>query len=70
MTALALRYQQGRADTARRRRGRFGRAVHDPPDMDARMDQIRTEIATGRYDIDPDKVADAIVKRLLATRPR
>jgi anti-sigma28 factor (negative regulator of flagellin synthesis) len=32
------------------------------------MDQIRSQMEAGRYDVDPRKVADAIVERLKVGR--
>jgi Anti-sigma-28 factor, FlgM len=67
MTALAL--------TSPRRLGapatRFGRtrtiaAVPEAPKTN--LDVIRAQIERGSYDVDPGKVADAIVARLLAGR--
>jgi anti-sigma28 factor (negative regulator of flagellin synthesis) len=58
MTALAIRYETG---TGRR----FGRN-HESRRM--QMEQLRERIERESYAVDPHKVADAIVRRLLAER--
>jgi len=54
MTALAVRYETGR-------RRRFER--RDESRM-AHIEQLRERIARDDYAVDPEKVADAIVRRL------
>jgi len=54
MTALAVRYETGR-------RRRFER--RDESRM-AQIEQLRERIARDDYAVDPEKVADAIVRRL------
>jgi anti-sigma28 factor (negative regulator of flagellin synthesis) len=58
MTVLAVRYETG----GRRRFARSdeSRRIH--------MDQLRERIELESYSVDPRKVADAIVRRLLAER--
>jgi anti-sigma28 factor (negative regulator of flagellin synthesis) len=58
MTALAVRYETGR-------RRRFDR--RDESRM-AQMEQLRERIERDDYAVDAHKVADAIVRRLLAKR--
>jgi anti-sigma28 factor (negative regulator of flagellin synthesis) len=58
MTALAIRYETGR-------RRRFER--RDESRM-AKMEQLRERIERDEYAVDAHKVADAIVRRLLAQR--
>ena len=58
MTALAIRYETGRARRFQRR---------DESRM-AKMKQLRERIERDEYAVDADKVADAIVRRLLAQR--
>jgi anti-sigma28 factor (negative regulator of flagellin synthesis) len=61
MTALAIRYETG---TGRR----FGR---NNESRRMQMEELRERIALESYAVDPHKVADAIVRRLLAeTRHR
>jgi anti-sigma28 factor (negative regulator of flagellin synthesis) len=61
MTALAIRYQTG---TGRR----FGR---NNESRRMQMEELRERIARESYAVDPHKVADAIVRRLLSeTRHR
>jgi anti-sigma28 factor (negative regulator of flagellin synthesis) len=59
MTVLAVRYQTG---TGRR----FGRSDES---RRMHMEQLRERIELDRYAVDPQKVADAIVRRLMAERP-
>ena len=59
MTALALRYETG---TGRR----FGRSES----RRMQMQQLRERIELESYAVDPHKVADAIVRRLLAESRR
>jgi anti-sigma28 factor (negative regulator of flagellin synthesis) len=58
MTALAVRYETGK-------RRRFER--RDESRM-AQMEQLRDRIERDDYAVDAHKVADAIVRRLLAKR--
>jgi anti-sigma28 factor (negative regulator of flagellin synthesis) len=58
MTALAIRYETGR-------RRRFER--RDESRM-AQMEQLRERIERDDYAVDARKVADAIVRKLLAQR--
>ena len=58
MTALAVRYETGR-------RRRFER--RDESRM-VQMEQLRDRIERDDYAVDADKVADAIVRKLLAQR--
>ena len=60
MTALALRYETG---TGRR----FGRSNES---RRMQMEQLRERIELESYAVDPHKVADAIVRRLLAESRR
>jgi anti-sigma28 factor (negative regulator of flagellin synthesis) len=60
MTVLAVRYESG---TARR----FGRSDES---RRMHMEQLRERIELDRYAVDPQKVADAIVRRLLAEARR
>ena len=55
MTALAVRYETGRGRRFERR---------DESRM-AQMEQLRERIARDDYAVDADKVADAIVRRLM-----
>lgn len=76
MTVLALRYASRNRVSPRpvSTRSRFGRDVHgdrviNPPMTDSRMskmEEIRTRIEADAYQVDAEKVADAIVARLLA----
>jgi anti-sigma28 factor (negative regulator of flagellin synthesis) len=60
MTVLAIRYEPG---TGRRfGRGNESRRMH--------MEQLRERIELESYAVDPHKVADAIVRRLLAETRR
>ena len=58
MTVLAVRHQTGTG--GRFRRSDESRRMH--------MEQLRERIELESYAIDPHKVADAIVRRLLAER--
>jgi anti-sigma28 factor (negative regulator of flagellin synthesis) len=58
MTALAVRYRTGR--TRRFERRDESRMVH--------MEQLRERIERDEYAVDAHKVADAIVRKLLAQR--
>ena len=58
MTALAIRYETG---TGRR----FGR---NNESRRIQMEELRERIERESYAVDPHKVADAIVRRLLADR--
>jgi anti-sigma28 factor (negative regulator of flagellin synthesis) len=58
MTVLAVRYETG---TGRR----FGRSDES---RRMHMEQLRERIELESYSVDPRKVADAIVRRLLAER--
>jgi anti-sigma28 factor (negative regulator of flagellin synthesis) len=60
MTALAIRYQTG---TGRR----FGRSNES---RRMHMERLREQIELESYAVDPHKVADAIVRRLLAETRR
>jgi anti-sigma28 factor (negative regulator of flagellin synthesis) len=60
MTALAIRYEPG---TGRR----FGRSDES---RRMHMEQLRERIELESYAVDPHKVADAIVRRLLAETRR
>jgi anti-sigma28 factor (negative regulator of flagellin synthesis) len=60
MTVLAVRYESGKAR-------RFGRSDES---RKMHMDQLRERIELDSYAIDPQKVADAIVRRLLAEARR
>jgi anti-sigma28 factor (negative regulator of flagellin synthesis) len=60
MTALAIRYETG---TGRR----FGRSTES---RRMQMEQLRERIELESYAVDPHKVADAIVRRLLAESRR
>jgi hypothetical protein len=67
MTALALTTPRSLGTPATR----FGRtrtiaAVPEAPQT--KIDAIRAQLERGTYDVDPGKVADAIVARLLAGR--
>jgi anti-sigma28 factor (negative regulator of flagellin synthesis) len=55
MTALAVRYETGR-------RRRFERRDES---RTAQMEQLRERIERDDYAVDPEKVADAIVRRLM-----
>ena len=78
MTVLELRYASRHRVSPRpvSTRSRFGRDVHGdrvntPPMTDSRMskmEEIRTRIERDQYTVDAEKVADAIVARLLAGR--
>jgi anti-sigma28 factor (negative regulator of flagellin synthesis) len=59
MTALAVRYETGT-------RRRFER--RDESRM-AQIEQLRERIARDDYAVDADKVADAIVRRLMLEAP-
>ena len=58
MTALAVRYESGRARRFERR---------DEARM-VQMEQLRERIERDDYAVDANKVADAIVRKLLAQR--
>jgi anti-sigma28 factor (negative regulator of flagellin synthesis) len=58
MTALAVRYETGRARRFERR---------DEARM-VQMEQLRERIERDDYAVDANKVADAIVRKLLAQR--
>jgi anti-sigma28 factor (negative regulator of flagellin synthesis) len=58
MTALAVRYESGRKRRFERR---------DEARM-VQMEQLRDRIERDDYAVDADKVADAIVRKLLAQR--
>ncbi|HTE60355.1 MAG TPA: hypothetical protein VK631_08375 [Solirubrobacteraceae bacterium] len=69
------RYEQQQEDGPTR--GRFGREVPAPATEDVQMADARTTmksdradeaLETGRYEIDADAVADAIIARLMAGR--
>jgi anti-sigma28 factor (negative regulator of flagellin synthesis) len=60
MTVLAVRYQTGKAR-------RFGR---DEESRRMHMQQLRERIELDAYAVDPHKVADAIMRRLLAEARR
>jgi len=78
MTVLELRYaSRNRVSplpaSTRRRFGQDvrGDRVTTPPMTDSRMtkmEELRTRIERDQYDVDADKVADAIIARLLAGR--
>jgi anti-sigma28 factor (negative regulator of flagellin synthesis) len=78
MTVLELRYASRNRVSPRpaSTRRRFGQDVHGdrvntPPMTDSRMtkmEAIRAEIERETYTVDPGKVAEAIVARLLAGR--
>ena len=76
MTVLELRYASRRRVTPVSTRSRFGRDVHGDrvttsPMTDSRMskmEEIRLRIERDDYTVDAEKVADAIVARLLAGR--
>ena len=78
MTVLELRYASRNrvSPLPASTRRRFGQDVHGdrvntPPMTDSRMtkmESIRTQIERDAYTVDPGKVADAIVARLLAGR--
>jgi len=59
MTVLAVRHQTG---TGRR----FGRSDES---RRMHMEQLRERIELESYAVDPQKVADAIVRRLMGERP-
>jgi anti-sigma28 factor (negative regulator of flagellin synthesis) len=59
MTALAVRYET----TSRR----FGRRDES---RSTKMEQLRERIERDGYSVDPQKVADAILRRLLAESRR
>ncbi len=62
MTALAVRYETGR-------RRRFDR--RDDESRMTQLDRLRDLIARDEYAVDADKVADAMVRRLmLEAEPR
>jgi hypothetical protein len=65
MTVLAVRY----APQERRAPGRFGRRLPErTPTSESRMihvQQIMDAVRREEYAVDPDKVADAILRRLL-----
>jgi anti-sigma28 factor (negative regulator of flagellin synthesis) len=54
MTALAVRHETGTGRRFDRRESRM-----------AKMEQLRERIARDAYAVDADKVADAIVRRLM-----
>jgi anti-sigma28 factor (negative regulator of flagellin synthesis) len=60
MTVLAVRYETGKAR-------RFGRSDES---RRMHMQQLRERIELETYAVDPHKVADAIVRRLLAEARR
>jgi anti-sigma28 factor (negative regulator of flagellin synthesis) len=60
MTVLAVRHQTGRGR-------RFGRSDES---RRMHMEQLRERIELESYSVDPRKVADAIMRRLLAERHR
>jgi hypothetical protein len=60
MTVLAVRYETGKAR-------RFGRSEES---RRMHMEQLRERIELDSYAVDPHKVADAIVRRLLAESRR
>jgi hypothetical protein len=60
MTVLAVRYETGKAR-------RFGRSEES---RRMHMEQLRERIELDSYAVDPHKVADAIVRRLLAETRR
>ena len=73
MTVLALRYP--RTPVAHGKSSRFGRGTRGHaaaiPMADPRttkMEQIRLLVEQDAYDVDPQKVAEAIVQRLLDGR--
>ena len=74
MTVLELRYASRRRVTPVSTRSRFGRDVHGDrvmttPMTDSRMskmEEIRARLERDDYTVDAEKVADAIVARLLA----
>ena len=74
MTVLELRYASRRRVSPASTRSRFGRDVHGDrvittPMTDSRMtkmEEIRSRIERDAYAVDPEKVADAILARLLA----
>ena len=78
MTVLELRYASRnrvspRPASTRRRFGQDvrGDRVITPPMTDSRMskmEEIRSRIERDQYDVDAEKVADAIIARLLAGR--
>ena len=76
MTVLELRYASRHRVARASTRSRFGRDVHGDrvittPMTDSRMikmEEIRTRIERDAYTVDAEKVADAIVARLLAGR--
>jgi hypothetical protein len=58
MTVLAVRYETGKGR-------RFGRSEES---RRMHMEQLRERIELESYSVDPHKVADAIVRRLLMER--
>ena len=76
MTVLELRYASRHRVAPVSTRSRFGRDVRGDrvittPTTDSRMskmEEIRSRIERDAYTVDPDKVADAILARLLAGR--
>ena len=60
MTVLAVRYQTGKAR-------RFGRSDES---RRMHMQQLREQIELDAYAVDPRKVAEAIVRRLMAETRR
>jgi hypothetical protein len=78
MTVLELRYASRHRVSPRpgSTRSRFGRDVHGDrvtttPMTDSRMskmEELRSRIERDQYSVDADKVADAILARLLAGR--
>ena len=74
MTVLELRYASRHRVARASTRSRFGRDVHGDrvittPMTDSRMskmEEIRSRIERDDYAVDPAKVADAILARLLA----
>ncbi len=76
MTVLELRYASRHRVSPVPTRSRFGRDVHGDrvittPMTDSRMtkmEELRSRIERDAYAVDPGKVADAILARLLAGR--
>jgi hypothetical protein len=75
MTVLALRYPARTRESRllERTQSRFGRDVRDDrgtiPMVDRpSLEDIRAAVRCGTYTVDADKVADAIVERLLVGR--
>ena len=76
MTVLELRYASRRRVAPVSTRSRFGRdvrgdRVNTTPMTDSRMskmEEIRSRLERDQYSVDAEKVADAIIARLLAGR--